>query len=250
MTRTQIALSGLVLSGGLAIALLIGRPAPHLSNLDIERLQILAGSARDGGAEQSLRDAADNGVVQAQLALGKVLVARPVQGQITEGVKWLRKLADTGNRDALVALGKLYFHGIPGTAPDYAQAFTLLSKAAEQNDAAASYYLALMYKNGSGVAQDSASAARYLQKAVDGGASPASMFLLANMYLSGEGVPRDNKKARELIERAAELEYPEAAQMMAIGLREGTMGFERDEKRASEQFLEAAHALKHRPQDP
>lgn len=250
MTRAKIAFFGLALSGVVAIVILAGRPAPHRSNLDIERLQILAGSARDGRAEQSLRDEAGNGVVQAQLALGKLLIARPAHEQISEGVKWLRKLADTGNREALLALGKLYFHGMPGKTPDYAQAYTLLDKAAEQNDAAASYYLALMYKNGLGIAKDSASAARCLQKAVDGGASPASMFLLANMYLSGEGVSRDNKKARALIERAAELEYPEAAQMMAIGLREGSMGFERDEKRAAEQFLEASHALKHRPQDP
>lgn len=250
MTMTRIILIGFALFGVVAVAALLIVPATRgLSNPEITRLQVLAGQARDGASEQRLRVEAGNGVTQAQVALGQVLIAQPLAAQVAEGMAWLRKASAAGSHDAQATLGRLYLRGAIGMAPDYARAFTLLQAAAEKNDAGASYTLALMHKNGLGVPQDSAAAAHWFEVAANG-KSPAAMFLLANMILSGDGVQYDERKARGLIERAAGLDYPEAVQMMAMGFRDGTMGFERDAKQASEQFLEVSHALKHRPQDP
>ena len=250
MTRTKIALIGFALTSVVAVAAWTVKPAaPSLSDLEITHLQTLASAARDDAAEQRLRLEAGRGLVPAQLALGHVLIAKPLAAEVSEGIGWLRKAVASGSREAQATLGKLYFRGTVGQPQDFAQAAALLRPAAEKNDANASYYLALMYKNGLGVPQDSSAAAFWLDVAAQGEV-PAAMFLLANMLLSGDGVAKDDKKARSLIERAAALEYPEAVQMMAMGLRDGSMGFERDEKEASEQFLEVAHAMKHRPREP
>ncbi|MES2932137.1 MAG: tetratricopeptide repeat protein [Pseudomonadota bacterium] len=250
MTRTRIALTGLALGVVVALTAWTLTPAaPRLSALDVAHLQTLAGAARDDAALRQLRVAAGNGLVAAQLALGHVLTAKPLPAQVTEGIAWLRKAVAAGSVEAQASLGKLYFRGTVGQAPDYAQAYTLLRAASEQNDAGASYFLALLYKNGLGVKPDSSAAAHWLERAADGN-SAVAMFLLANMLLSGDGVRRDEQKARALIESAAAMEYPEAVQMMAIGLRDGSMGFVRDEKEASLQLLEVAHAMKHRPAAP
>lgn len=145
--------------------------------------------------------------------------------------------------------GKLYLRGGPDTPGDLPKAFALFDAAAEQGDAAAAYYLGLMYKNGQATAPDSKAAARCFELAADRGIAPA-MFLLANQYLSGEGVPRDEGAARRWIERAAEQNYPEALMAMAMGLRDGSMGFERNPLLSEQQMRLAAHAMQHRPQEP
>lgn len=131
----------------------------------------------------------------------------------------------------------------------WASAFNAFSVAASGGNGAASYYLALMHRNGMGTARDSALAARHMQAAAKTGI-PAAMFLLSNMLYAGEGLPKDEAAAREWLKAAAAQDHPEAMQRMAMAVGEGAMGFARDEQRAAVLMNDMAHAMKHRAPEP
>ncbi|MES3025775.1 MAG: tetratricopeptide repeat protein [Pseudomonadota bacterium] len=147
--------------------------------------------------------------------------------------------------DALTS-AKLAMHGPSFGWP---AALSQFERAANAGNPGAAYYLARMTRNGMGTPSDSVQAARWFKAAAKGGVAPA-MFTLSNMLRAGEGLPRDDAAAREMLEAAAELEYPEALQQLALAVAEGTLGLARDEKLAAQLMKEAAHALRHRPQEP
>ncbi|MBB3120120.1 tetratricopeptide repeat protein [Pseudoduganella violacea] len=167
------------------------------------------------------------------------------------GLAHATALAAPAAPSAIAALdeARALLRGPAASPAGWPRAFSLLKVAAEEGDAAAAYYLGLMYRNGMGVAGDSAAAARWLEKASQGRVAQA-MFLYANMLLSGEGVRRDETAARRWIEQAAALEHPGAMLQMALALREGSMGFERNEAQYEIYMKEAAHALRHQTPEP
>ncbi|MBU9688012.1 sel1 repeat family protein, partial [Burkholderia gladioli] len=142
------------------------------------------------------------------------------------------------------ALGRARFFGSGGVARDYGRALALLRPAAAAGDAAAAYYVGLIYRSGYGVSADPAEAARWFTRAARQ-ALPAAQFMLANAYRDGAGVPRDEARALALYRSAAEHELPEAVQALAMAYRSGELGVKRDEDAYHAQWLEAAHALKH-----
>lgn len=136
-----------------------------------------------------------------------------------------------------------------GDAQQWTQALPVFSDEARHGNPQASYYLALMLKNGMGTPRDGARAAAAMRVAAEGGVPPA-MFLLSNMLLSGDGVTRDEAAARAWLEKAAAQEYPAALQQMSMAIRDGAMGYLRDERRAEETMKMAAHAMRHPQQEP
>ncbi|PWF46621.1 tetratricopeptide repeat protein [Massilia glaciei] len=147
--------------------------------------------------------------------------------------------------DALTS-AKLAMRGPSSGWPTAVEQF---KRAAMAGNPGAAYYLARMTRNGMGTPRDSVQAAHWFKVAAKGGIAPA-MFTLSNMLRAGEGLPRDDAAAREMLEAAAELESPEALQQLALAVEEGALGLARDEKLAAQLMKEAAHALKHRPQEP
>jgi TPR repeat protein len=119
---------------------------------------------------------------------------------------------------------------------DRSPAFEQLRQQAEGGDAEAAYRLGLMYRNGSGVAQDKGRAAYWVDLAAQRRMATA-MFTLSNMLDEGEGVTMDKAAARRWLEAAAELEYPEALQQLALT--------ETDPARAALLMKQAAHAMMH-----
>ncbi len=77
--------------------------------------------------------------------------------------------------------------------------------AAEAGAVPANATIAMLYQNGLGVARDLPEAARWYQKAVDGGHSGAPAALSA-MYEKGEGVAADPAQALKLARQSAELD--------------------------------------------
>ncbi|MBQ1873458.1 MAG: tetratricopeptide repeat protein [Succinivibrionaceae bacterium] len=69
-------------------------------------------------------------------------------------------------------------------------------KAAEQGNASGEYALALMYRDGDGVGQNHAEAARWFRKAASHG-QPDAARNLAEAYRKGLGVPRDEAAAQK-----------------------------------------------------
>ena len=74
---------------------------------------------------------------------------------------------------------------------------------AEQGDALAQAYIALMYDLGVGVPEDKKEALKWYRKAAEQGHAKAQ-FNLGVMYGKGEGVPKDYKEVAKWIRKAAE----------------------------------------------
>ena len=159
------------------------------------------------------RKAAESGNVVARLSL--VRRYRHSYGDDqdkAEGLKWLRMAALQGDVGAQFELGLAYALG-DGVAQDDAEASKWWRQATEHwigngqpkggaadwfrgaaekpGDEDSAYFLGLMYANGVGVVEDSAEAAKWWRKALDG---PAQ-FNLGLMYELGWGVAQDDSEA-------------------------------------------------------
>lgn len=120
---------------------------------------------------KGLRMAAENGESHAMLLLGNLLrVGNFAEKDCTEGLKWIKKAVDAGNKEAVTTLGFCYYYG-DGVAVDYKEAFKLFSEAV------------VFDLVGKGDA----------------------LIRLGDMYLNGLGVQEDKERAEDLYERALEL---------------------------------------------
>ena len=114
------------------------------------------------------------------------------------------KAAEEGDAKAQYYLGVMYNIG-DGVPKDKAKAVEWLTKAAEQGDAAAQLNLGGLYAFGEGVQQDWGKALEWFTKAAEQGSAVAAYYL-GVMHKDGEGVPQDYSKALELLTVAAERE--------------------------------------------
>nr|WP_186162388.1 tetratricopeptide repeat protein [Burkholderia gladioli] len=260
----RLARANLPAAGMLAVAALLaagvaaagwGGGAARADRVQIEQWRAMVAQAGEPHAMQQLRELARDGRGDAQVALGGALLDSRDSGLRDEGLGWLETAAEADPaahagatalsvREARLALGRARFFGSGGVARDYRRALALLRPAAEAGDAAAAYYVGLIYRSGYGVSADPAEAARWFTRAARQ-ALPAAQFMLANAYRDGAGVPRDEARALALYRSAAEHELPEAVQALAMAYRSGELGVKRDEDAYHAQWLEAAHALKH-----
>ena len=94
-------------------------------------------------------------------------------------------------------------------AADYAAAWALLQPLAEAGNADAQEELARLHVEGWGVAQDSALALRWFERAA-AQQHPAALYNLGRMYERGLGIPADRERALELFRAAAKLGDAEA----------------------------------------
>lgn len=218
----------------------------HLTQAQVDQLQVSAANGQDKTALRQLRTAAKENQVLAQNALGNVYLQYK---NISLALHWLERAADNKSNPAQVSLGKLYLQGTVGVAKNYPRAFAYFHAAAEDGNAAAAYYLGVMYKNGYGVEHDAVQSAHWLKVAADK-QLPNAMFMLANAYRYGEGVAQDNQAALKLYQAAADMELPEAIQALAIAYHNGELGLQPDPVAYQRQMLEIAHALKHPAQSP
>jgi TPR repeat protein len=242
----------------LALALALGLFACRSRTNEVERIAIarwqgMVASVRDPGALTALRERARTGSragsIDAKRALGVALVGQSDASLHQEGLQWLGRAAEDGSTEAEFVLGKLELLGAPGVAVDYERAAAHLRAAAAQHEARASYYLALMARDGYGQKVDLQAAAQYLDEAARAGL-PAAMFLLANAYREGKGVARDEKRAVDLYEAAAEKEHPASIQALAMAYRNGELGLAPDPAKYDSMLAELAHSHRHAPPQP
>lgn len=255
VARTGQSVPLLNAAAALAVAMAVGdwlSGARHASAIDatqIESWRAMVAQAMEPQALRQLRQLARGGSTPARTALGEALLDSRDASLRHEGVRWLEAAAQPadgapGDARAQLALGKALLLGTGGVARDYPRALHLLRQAADRGDAAAAYYLGLMYRSGYGTAANTALAAHWFDGAARHGI-PAAMFMLANAYRDGDGVPRDEARALALYEQAAEHELPEAVQALAMAYQNGELGLARDDAAFRKQWLETAHALKH-----
>lgn len=217
---------------------------PDLPLQQVDRLRMLALAGQDAQALPMLKQAARQGNLAAQRALGEVFIQRPKAWQ--EGLRYLEEAARRGDVHAHFLLGKASFDGKASTnrGPDLPRARHWLTLAAEREHADAMYLLGLMHKGGYGGAVDFALAAQWFARAVQADHADA-MFMLGNAYSAGQGVSQDEKQALRLFQAAAEKGQAQAAQMLALAYREGGLGLKQDKKEADLMMLEVAHILSH-----
>lgn len=98
------------------------------------------------------------------------------EGNYSQAVYTLRKAAEQGNVDAQLVLGSMYYSG-EGVTRDYSKAVYWLRKAAEQGNADAQCNLGGRYYLGEGVTQDYSQAVYWWRKAAAQGNESAQMIL-------------------------------------------------------------------------
>ena len=142
----------------------------------------------------ALRTLAEQGNADAQLRLGKAYAAGTgVKRNYKEAAQWYRKAVDTGSLPAHTALGELYEAG-QGVKLDYAEAAKLYRAAADKGDVSAQFSLAEMIQAGRGVTKDQTEAAKWYRAAADQG-DPLAQYNLAQRYQLGVGVGVDKVEA-------------------------------------------------------
>ena len=92
---------------------------------------------------------------------------------------------------------------------DYGRAYSIMRTLATQGEARAQSNLALMYRAGKGVTQDTAEAVKWYRKAADQG-DVSGQFGLGYCYEEGQGVRQDFAQALKWYRLAAEQGYPYA----------------------------------------
>ncbi len=245
MTRTLRIGALLAVLLGLSVAAYGG-----LRHLSAPRIDLLAMQASQGreAARWPLEAAALAGNARALRARGLSLHAQGHPQRMKHGMELLERAARQGEQDAALDLGRLYFHGAKDRLPDYALARYWLEQATASRPAA-SYYLALIERNGLNGPANPVRALEQLQRAADGGIAEA-LFLLGNAYRYGEGVERDDARALACFQQAATLEHAGALQALALAHAHGELGLLPDDSQASVLFSLAHDALQSPPREP
>ena len=166
------------------------------------------------------RKAAEQGLAEAQFALGLFMLAYPdigVEPNLSEAGKWIskaaeqyRKVAEQGNAEAQIKLADcLELTKLVGPKNDAAEAVKWYRKAAEQGNAEAQRRLAECYRKGQGVERDKTEAVKWYQKAAEQEFADAQ-FNLGVCYENGVGVKKDYNKAAEWYQKAANQNHMDA----------------------------------------
>jgi uncharacterized protein len=179
-------------------------------------------------------------------ALGDRLLALSTPEEVLAGMKSLTKAAEQGDVEAQIALGRIFLQGLPAVPKDVMRAREWFVRAEASHHPSAAYFLGVMSQNGQGAKADPAAAAHWFEIAAQAG-SPDAMFLLANAYRAGAGVPKNDAKAIELYEKAGEMEHPAALQALALAYLYGELGLEPDEAEHRRYMMAAEHAIKDHP---
>lgn len=121
----------------------------------------------------------------------------------------LLKAAEQGYADAQCLCGSMYSAGM-GTEKDAIKAFMWFERAAKQGDASAQFHYGYRIFYGMGTTEDKAKALEWFLKAAEQDDANAQIYC-ASMYAAGEGTAVDKAKARMWSEKAAKHAYTEQA---------------------------------------
>lgn len=128
-------------------------------------------------------------------------------------IDWLTKAAEQKQPDAQFWLGYCYWYGI-GEAKDFDLACSLFEQAANQNMADALVYIGLCYLNGRGVGQDDNTALTWLNKSVELGCD-FGYYVMGLLCSTGRCVSKDPVAAFNWYQKAAYLNNADAQYRLA-----------------------------------
>jgi TPR repeat protein len=129
-------------------------------------------------------------------------------------VEWLTKASEQKNPDAQFWLGYCFYKGI-GIQKDLNKAFSLFNQAANQNIADAMVFLSLCYLYGQGVEQNDEFAIDWLNKSLEFDCD-IGFLVLGKLYDSGRAIAKDSTLAFRLYQKAADLDNAEAQYILSL----------------------------------
>lgn len=176
-----------------------------LKQMSREQLaKLLSGDPRE--ALVWVRAAAMQGIPEAQIRLGRMLLAGDGVGQDRkEAFRWFKRAAQTGDADAFNMLGRCHEHGW-GTPMNPEAAFRNYYRAAKAGHDWGQYNLGHCYLDGLGVCREAGLAIDWYRKAAGQGHERA-MNLVGRCYEEGWGVVRDAQTAGEWYRKSAQGGY-------------------------------------------
>jgi hypothetical protein len=134
--------------------------------------------------------AAEQGDLNAQYALGWMYLGNGAEGNYSEAFKWFLKAAKHGHAQSQTALGLMYSKG-KGVKENDAEAAKWFRKAAEQGDAGAELSLGFMYSTtNTAFKLDNAEAVKWFQKSAQQGNNEAKIAL--NILQNPHPAPASN----------------------------------------------------------
>ena len=136
------------------------------------------------------------------------------EGALDPAVFELQVRAEKGDAAAQFYLGLMYQEG-KGVPQDGALAAKWYQRAAEQGDSQAQTNLGALFHKGNGVVQDSSKAAKWYRHAAEQG-HPVGQANLARLYATGEGVPQDDVQAHVWFSLAARQGHAKAAKILEL----------------------------------
>jgi alginate biosynthesis protein AlgK len=186
-------------------------PVPVLEKLGWSMVsEDIAGNPLPEAAQPILKRAAETSDT-ARVRLARLLIEYPHLDPQGRPEELLLKAAGRGNREASLALGRLYLDGKLAPA-DPGKAIKYLEQAAD-TEPAAHYYLGRIYKRGYLGRPDPVLAARYFLTAARGGYARADQAL-AQLFSDNRGVKPNLVNAYVFASIAAERQTPEGALML------------------------------------
>lgn len=220
----------------LAAAICLPLAAICLSTVTENVLFILWEERVRGMDKAYFSNAADKGRGSTEYQVGIMLSrGEGVSRDMEKALFWLREAASQGHVDAQIALGTLYAEGEGGTPQDKAEAVNWLLALAGQGNTDAQAVLKELEKDmatdtlpeeellarayasleGKGVPQDKTEAARWFRKAAMKHNIDAQ-WQLATLCDEGDGVPQDTAQALEWLRKAGEQGVAEAWYRLSV----------------------------------
>ena len=182
---------------------------------------------------EAIIELAHNGDAEAQYSVGMMYFDMEIGDEDTEdfeeAAKWFRLAADQGEESAQYWLALMYRSGT-GVPYDPAEAARLMARSAELGHQEARHNLGMMYALGFGVEQNGEEALRWIKCAAENGSS-SSIRVLGRMYLDGIFVQQDYAEAVRLLRLAATNHDSEAQFILSKLYAEGR-GVPQDPKEA------------------
>ncbi len=158
-------------------------------------------------------------------------------GKYAEVLRIIRPMAEAGNPDAQVLLGKCYENGL-GVPQDGAQAVTWFRKAADQGYAEGDLHMGYSYEVGFGVPQNMQEAVAWFRRAADKGLA-AAQYKMGVFYNEGRGVEKNAVEAVQWFQKSAAQGNPYAQRYLGACYEHG-VGVEKDPAQAQLWYGRAA----------
>lgn len=169
-----------------------------------------------------------------------------VEQDFSQASYWLTKAAKKNYAPAQAELAYCYLYGI-GVLKDYKQAWGLAQKAIKQKEPEAYYLIALMYKDGLFVKQNTTEFLQYMNCSASLGYAVAQ-YEMAKLLLLGDdklAIERNIKQGIKLLEKAANQNNAEALLYIGKLYNRGLEGYVSKDQEKGFKYIQAAANMGH-----